>query len=399
MTSSIGRITDLPDPSPLERGGIEYGLSWLVAPETLDEATARIAQFRGMLEGEFVPVVASCRGRNMDGLYRLGAVDISEMAGSEDPNDPTPIRVDVSMVRVATGVVPAEVVITGVRRPVTAPVTAFPAGNCYGGVPRWVGGVGVTVDATRTVEGGATVHRVSTPTPAHIALGSDIPVANWLDGAATIEVKIGTEWWPLHGTTVPTQCDIRIGNGLVRVTLLAKKAGLTQNVDPLWEQWSGTVWQPVQLLQVDTSLLVAWRAIEGVKVLRNDPGQLEIRVWGARVSAVGVEQTIPWQCVWSVKRGVEIIECTTEKIPVAWTTATPVTALEYTSGDVYGGRFNSSLTLAFVSAALAAVDTASPSNIRDGTIFFFLWGLCRINPVDTRAQWWRASTQQIRVLV
>ena len=398
MTSSIGRITDLPDPSPLERGGIEYGLSWLVAPETLDEATARIAQFRGMLEGEFVPVVASCRGRNMDGLYRLGAVDISEMAGSEDPNDPTPIRVDVSMVRVATGVAPAEVVITGVRRPVTAPVTAFPPGNCYGGVPRWVGGVGVTVDATLTTDTGATVHRVAAFAPAHIALGSDIPVANWLDGAATIEVKIGTEWWPLHGTTVPTQCDIRIGNGLVRVTLLAKKAGLTQNVDPLWEQWSGSVWQPVQLRQVDASLLVAWRAIEGVKVLRNDPGQLEIRVWGARVDLGGVEQTIPWQCVWAVKRGVEIIECTAEKIPVAWTTAVPVVASTYVSGAVYGARFASAPPLAVLSDALAATTLTSPSNVRDGTIFPGRWALCRLLP-DTRAQWYRASTQQLRVLV
>ena len=398
MTSSIGRITDLPDPSPLERGGIEYGLSWLVAPETLDEATARIAQFRGMLEGEFVPVVASCRGRNMDGLYRLGAVDISEMAGSEDPNDPTPIRVDVSMVRVATGVAPAEVVITGVHRPVTAPVTAFPPGNCYGGVPRWVGGVGVTVDATLTTDTGATVHRVAAFAPAHIALGSDIPVANWLDGAATIEVKIGTEWWPLHGTTVPTQCDIRIGNGLVRVTLLAKKAGLTQNVDPLWEQWSGSVWQPVQLRQVDTSLLVAWRAIEGVKVLRNDPGQLEIRVWGARVDLGGVEQTIPWQCVWAVKRGVEIIECTAEKIPVAWTTAVPVVASTYVSGAVYGARFASWPPLAVLSDALAATTLTSPSNVRDGTIFPGRWALCRLLP-DTRAQWWRASSQQLRVLV
>ena len=109
MTSSIGRIVNLPDPSPLERGGIEYGLSWLVAPETLAEATARIAQFRGLTEGEFVPVEASCRGRNMDGLYRVSSCDISEIAGAEDPNAPTPIRVDVSMVRVATGVVPAEV--------------------------------------------------------------------------------------------------------------------------------------------------------------------------------------------------------------------------------------------------------------------------------------------------
>lgn len=398
MTSSIGRISNLPDASPLERGGIEYGLSWLVAPETLAEATARIAQFRGLTEGEFVPVEASCRGRNMDGLYRLGAVDISEMAGSEDPNDPTPIRVDVSMVRVATGVVPAEVVITGVRRPVTAPVTAFPPGNCYGGVPRWVGGVGVTVDATLTTDTGATVHRVAAFAPAHIALGSDIPVANWLDGAATIEVKIGTEWWPLHGTTVPTQCDIRIGNGLVRVTLLAKKAGLTQNVDPLWEQWSGTVWQPVQLRQVDTSLLVAWRAIEGVKVLRNDPGQLEIRVWGARVDLGGVEQTIPWQCVWAVKRGVEIIECTAEKIPVAWTTAVPVVASDYVSGAVYGARFASAPPLAVLSDALAATTLTSPSNVRDGTILPGRWALCRLLP-DTRHQWNRASTQQLRVLV
>lgn len=399
MTSSIGRIVNLPDPSPLERGGIEYGLSWLVAPETLAEATARIAQFRGLTEGEFVPVKASCRGRNMDGLYRVSSCDISEIAGAEDPNAPTPIRVDVSMVRVATGVVPAEVVITGVRRPVTAPVTAFPPGNCYGGVPRWVGGVGVTVDATRTVEGGATVHRVSTPTPAHIALGSPIPVANWLDGAATIEVSIGGTWWPLHGTTIPTATDIRIGNGLVRVTLLAKKSGLTQNVDPLWEQWSGTVWQPVQLRQVDGSLLVVWRAIEGVKVLRNDPGQLEIRVWGARVNLGGVEQTIPWQCLWAVKRGGEIIECTAEKIPVAWTTATPVTAISYTLGAVYGGRFSSAPLLAVVSDGLAAVTLTSPSNIRDGTIIPGRWGLCRMSPSDTRHQWNRASTQQLRVLV
>ena len=398
MTSSIGRIVNLPDPSPLERGGIEYGLSWLVAPETLAEATARIAQFRGLTEGEFVPVEASCRGRNMDGFYRVSSCDITEMAGSEDPNDPTPIRVDVSMMRVATGVVPAEVVITGVVRPVTAPVTAFPPGNCYGGVPRWVGDVGVTVDATLTTDTGATVHRVAAFAPAHIALGSDIPVANWLDGAATIEVKIGTEWWPLHGTTVPTQCDIRIGNGLVRVTLLAKKAGLTQNVDPLWEQWSGSVWQPVQLRQVDTSLLVAWRAIEGVKVLRNDPGQLEIRVWGARVDLGGVEQTIPWQCVWAVKRGVEIIECTAEKIPVAWTTAIPVVASTYVSGAVYGARFASAPPLAVLSDALAATTLTSPSNVRDGTILPGRWALCRLLP-DTRAQWYRASTQQLRVLV
>ena len=398
MTSSIGRISNLPDASPLERGGIEYGLSWLVAPETLAEATARIAQFRGLTEGEFVPVEASCRGRNMDGLYRVSSCDISEIAGAEDPNAPTPIRVDVSMVRVATGVVPAEVVITGVRRPVTAPVTAFPPGDCYGGVPRWVGGTGVTVDATLTTDTGATVHRVAAFAPAHIALGSDIPVANWLDGAATIEVKIGTEWWPLHGTTVPTQCDIRIGNGLVRVTLLAKKAGLTQNVDPLWEQWSGSVWQPVQLRQVDTSLLVAWRAIEGVKVLRNDPGQLEIRVWGARVDLGGVEQTIPWQCVWAVKRGVEIIECTAEKIPVAWTTAVPVVASTYVSGAVYGARFASAPPLAVLSDALAATTLTSPSNVRDGTILPGRWALCRLLP-DTRAQWYRASTQQLRVLV
>ena len=398
MTSSIGRISNLPDPSPLERGGIEYGLSWLVAPETLDEATARIAQFRGLTEGEFVPVEASCRGRNMDGLYRVSSCDISEIAGAEDPNAPTPIRVDVSMVRVATGVVPAEVVITGVVRPVTAPVTAFPPGNCYGGVPRWVGSAGVTVDATLTTDTGATVHRVAAFAPAHIALGSDIPVANWLDGAATIEVSIGGTWWPLHGTTVPTQCDIRVGNGLVRVTLLAKKAGLTQNVDPLWEQWSGSVWQPVQLRQVDASLLVAWRAIEGVKVLRNDPGQLEIRVWGARVDLGGVEQTIPWQCVWAVKRGVEIIECTAEKIPVAWTTAAPVVASTYVSGAVHGGRFASSPPLAVLTDALAAVLATSPSNVRDGTILPGRWALCRLLP-DTRAQWYRASTQQLRVLV
>ena len=208
--------------------------------------------------------------------------------------------------------------------------------------------------------------RVAAFAPAHIALGSDIPVANWLDGAATIEVSIGGTWWPLHGTTIPTATDIRIGNGLVRVTLLAKKSGLTQNVDPLWEQWSGTVWQPVQLRQADTSLLVAWRAIEGVKVLRNDPGQLE---------------------------------CTAEKIPVAWTTAIPVTAISYTWGAVYGGRFSSAPLLAVVSDGLAAVTLTSPSNIRDGTLVPGRWGLCRLSPSETRHQWNRASTQQLRVLV
>ena len=84
---------------------------------------------------------------------------------------------------------------------------------------------------------------------------------------------------------------------------------------------------------------------------------------------------------------------------MAWTTAIPVTAISYTWGAVYGGRFTSAPLLAVVSDALAAVDTASPSNIRDGTIFPGRWGLCRMSPSDTRHQWNRASTQQLRVLV
>lgn len=373
-------------------GTIKPPSSIATDPDRVSWAKALLLSLAGMVD-EVVPIV-STEWPEVTGLYRVTASpsthDVSLTTGVIDAGS-------LSTRRVSGGVARALLLVTGGARPVTAPVGAFPAGVTYGGVPGWVG-VGATVDESLVDASGLTVHRVAVSTPAVTDVPAEIPVGQFYGGAARVEARVGGVWVPVHGRQIPRGSSIRVSNALVRVTLAASGA-VPVDIDPLWEQWSGSAWQSVQLKLSDTSGLIAYRGLSGVEVLRNQPGRVALRVWGERVSVGGVSQPMPWRAVVSIRAGMELIEVTMETEAARWSHSSAAMAAMVSGGTEFGASVSSSPTLSIASDARTAFTAGPPSNVRAFVAGApSRWALVRRSPTDRLPGWYRWAAPELRVV-
>ncbi len=241
-------------------GTVVPPLSLVTDPARVAWAKAVLMSMSGMVD-EVVPIT-STEWPEIDGIYRVTA------APSTHPVSLATGVVDLGTIqarRLSGGVARGLVSVVGGARTATAPVGAFPSGATYVGVPGWVGAA-VTVDESMVDADGLQVHRVSVPSGALTDVAAEIPARQFYAGGARVEAQIGGAWVAMHGSQIPPGASVRLGNGLVRVTLAAASIPAT-NLNPLWEQWSGSAWQPVALRLTDTSGLVSYRGLSGVEVV------------------------------------------------------------------------------------------------------------------------------------
>ena len=399
MTLSVG-WHDLEGVAAWSASGDDVSLTvgTVKPPDSLATDLERVAWAKALLQSlaglvdEVVPIT-STEWPEIDGLYRVTATPATHAVvlttGVFDVGT-------IAAKRLAGGVARGVVSVVGGPRPVTAPVGAFPTGSVFAGVPGWVG-AGATVDATAVDADGLTVRRVAVASPAMADVAAEIPVGQFYGGAARVEARIGGAWMTMHGRQIPPGASIRIGNGLVRLTLQAAAVPVV-NVNPLWEQWSGSVWEPIQLRLTDTSGLIAYRGISGVEVVRNDPSVVTLRMWGERVLYPAAAQAMPWRAVVSVRAGVELVEVTTETEAPRWTHDTATMAVMTSGGVEYGASVASTPTLSIASDARVAVTTAAPSNVRAlSAATVSRWALVRRSPADRLAAWYRWAHSALSV--
>jgi hypothetical protein len=109
-------------------------------------------------------------------------------------------------------------------------------------------------------------------------------------GRATIEVDGGGGWWMLTGETVPEDHDVRIGNGLVRLTLLKGAAYI------LMELYDGTSWTQCGRYEMQiNSENFDGKILRRFVVNRNDRAQVQLSArvaWGSQHRSYRMDFTV-----------------------------------------------------------------------------------------------------------
>lgn len=214
MTFTLGRFTTANGVKFTEAGDQLNVEAWFIPPsDVVNTMKASRIQLLGLEPGDVVPLTASDHPE-LDGFYRVSGA--AQVAPFDTMLQSGVFSFQLSLDRVANGFAsPAlELVTIDAYRATSSfnPGTStayvwFPSART------WAESV---VAFSRTADTGAVVPL--TPDGASDPYG--LAVADFYDGAATVEFLVGSTWWPLQGRQVPAGAvdSLRIGNGITRLT-------------------------------------------------------------------------------------------------------------------------------------------------------------------------------------
>jgi hypothetical protein len=294
VTLTIGRFST-PDEASVDQSGNSVTFGFHLRPTVAsddDHFHALVQQVLGLVDNEdeeVVPVTWS-QDATFDGFYRVTSVSV--------PNSPIRIRDGI--------VLNCSITLERLRGYATAEqeetVISVLRTNGHG----WAGGtnsykVGVPAASTSSllrgvgVTAGSYIDNVPSATGAidlfiaqddgttdNATITFSCPPASQYAGAAMIEAKYGSTWYPVVGRNLPssgTFANVRVSNGLIRATFSS-----TSLIS--MEVWNGSAWEAAsetfQVVAVAGTL--AFKPQDPWSILRNGPDMVSI---GARAVVTG----------------------------------------------------------------------------------------------------------------
>jgi hypothetical protein len=118
-----------------------------------------------------------------------------------------------------------------------------------------------------------------------------VPATDYYDGAATVEQKIGSTWYPVVGRQIKAAPeDIRVNNGLIRIY---GRTDATPALSGLsMESWvSGSTWGPTKTLGFSDLATILLGGPVSVRVIANRPEETIVE-WRFPVAAGGTAYTV-----------------------------------------------------------------------------------------------------------
>lgn len=240
MTLTIGRVTGLRLGS-IVRNGDSRVLNGIITATSNAELRARYQQLEGLVgnidEASFS--ITDTTAADLDGYYRINSVTLAPIGVVTG----TYARFVVDVTRVAGGFATPQfetfastLVRTNVHG-VTAP---------SGIVTSWYSGSGTTeADITATLtwpgeDGNTSIYYAVAPV-ASSSLFSYVQPADYYKGAARVEVKYGSTWYPLHGQQLPLAVGTnwRISNGIVRLYPTSVGGNGRFTIERYLDGWAG----------------------------------------------------------------------------------------------------------------------------------------------------------------
>lgn len=296
MSIQIGRVTlnldrhgKLEEPTTITQAGELLQMAGTFKPS----ATATARQFRQNMLGhaevqESIPVVASPR-LDISGFYRVTSSSVSTLPLTQTSGEHS---WSVSLLREPVGYANASFETLyqvglrpnseGVSLPVRgARVVAYPyiAADTIGYVQ--ASGDALVTTATGVIQRqyttldllGVTQFAANTTGIVHTT-----PPVGHYQGAATIEVKDSDDvWWPVAGRQIVDAKQVRIGNGLLRVTI---DATTPPSGRIMVDRWTGSAWSDQMEVRVAYGANRLYPAAPTTKIARNSPEHCSITVQG-----------------------------------------------------------------------------------------------------------------------
>ena len=319
MTITLGRATAISDPTPPEVRGNRVSFSADIEGTSVADCQAKMQQLAGMVDNpdETVFPFTWTENSDLDGFYRVRSLSLS------------PVQVylttglcpfSVELERVGGYAAPwfeklTQTVVRTNSHAITTPsgvVAAFavPSSDSQYDLSS---GIRTYTLTTATLDTGDTlnIYKAAAPKSAQFFRFATSP-AKFYAGAATVEIKRGSAWYPVVGRQVAVTASTvwRISNGLVRLT---SKDGATAGTFEMWDN-AAQAWesQSIQHSYSPNSGISANLALSAggigqgplgstatISVRRNSPEEVVVHCAGTDEYAT-----------WRLQRGSYNVECT-----------------------------------------------------------------------------------------
>lgn len=274
MSMTLGRFStsEDPDAGSLRQSGDEVRFESMIVAADLNEFKARVQQLRGLVDNddERVFPFTWSEDSTFDGFYTDLDVEVNDQpAMLASFSAPFSVR----MRRVVGGFAEPmfEVIASYVERTNSFTLAAAPARAALGlpGAATEYDWPALNATEVRNLGDGsaATVRWLENDTypPQTGLLRWYAAPSSFYHGAATIEVKYGSTWYPVHGSHIPRGATWRLSNGLIRVSPSSTTGNITV------ETYDGTsAWEAIEY-RFGESTTAYGLALGSATVIRNAP--------------------------------------------------------------------------------------------------------------------------------